>query len=198
MTSHMSENADRPAADSLEGRLLIAMPNIGDPRFERAVIYLFAHRETGAMGLMVNRQTDDLDFRDLLTQLQLEVADGAQLTAVRLGGPVEVERGFVLHSPDYHKDEATLRVDEDISMTATVDVLQAMASGDGPSQALFALGYSGWGPGQLEREIAQNGWLHCEADADIVFGGDDEAKWIMALKKLGIDPLMLSSTAGTA
>lgn len=195
----MRQERDDPHSDSLEGRLLIAMPNIGDHRFERTVIYLFAHRSSGAMGLIVNRSADDVSFRDLLKQLKLDVdEDEAQLTTVRLGGPVEVERGFVLHSPDYFKDEATVRVDDDISMTATVDVLQAMARGDGPTRALFALGYANWGPGQLEDEIAGNGWLHCEADLEIVFDGDDASKWTRALGKLGIDPLLLSPTAGSA
>lgn len=189
---------DDAPAESLEGRLLIAMPNIGDPRFESAVIYLFAHRSTGAMGLMVNRLTSEIAFADLLRQLDVAVTEEAQLAAVRLGGPVEMERGFVLHSPDYHKDEATLRVDAAVSMTATIDVLRAMGRGEGPARAMFALGYAGWGPGQLEAEIAQNGWLHCEADLDILFDEDDASKWRRALALLGVDPSLLSSAAGTA
>ena len=173
----MSERSDAKDVDEddsgLAGHLLIAMPNIGDPRFDRAVIYLFAHQSTGAMGLIVNRQTDDVSFADLLEQLDLEVGPAMGETPVRFGGPVEMERGFVLHSPDYHREDATLQVDEDVSMTATVDVLRAMASGDGPKRSLFALGYAGWGPGPLEREIRQNGWLYCEADPEIVFDRAD-------------------------
>lgn len=192
------QHSDEDPAESLTGRMIIAMPNIGDPRFERAVIYLFAHRSHGAMGLIVNRATDEIEFRDLLGQLGLDIGPEAQDIVVRFGGPVEVERGFVLHSPDYYRDEATLRIDDDISMTATVDVLRAMAAGEGPKRALFALGYAGWGPGQLEREIIQNGWLHCEADAELVFDDIDDTKWNRALAKIGVDPSLLSSAAGSA
>ena len=194
----MSEHAEHKEDGSLTGQLLIAMPNVGDPRFDRAVVYLFEHQSSGAMGLIVNRPTDDVSFTDLLEQLELEISGDIGETPVRFGGPVEVQRGFVLHSPDYHRDDATLQVDEDVSMTATVDVLRAMASGDGPRRSLFALGYAGWGPGQLEREIKQNGWLYCEADPEIVFDAADETKWTRALAQIGVDPSMLSSAAGSA
>ena len=194
----MTEKEQLNSGDSLAGRLIIAMPNIGDPRFERSVIYLFAHQDDGAMGLIVNRPTEDLDFGDLLDQLELEVDGDASDTQVRFGGPVEIERGFVLHSADYHRDEATLRVDDAISMTATVDILKAMAAGGGPSKSLFALGYSGWGPGELEQEILDNGWLHCEADADLVFDNDDDTKWVRALAKIGVNPSALSAASGSA
>lgn len=191
-------SADDQPTESLEGRLLIAMPNIGDPRFERAVIYLFAHRRSGAMGLIVNRAAEGVTFDGLMRQLQLDVGENAQITTVRFGGPVEEERGFVLHSPDWHRDDSTIRVDGAVSLTATLDVLKAMASGQGPARAMFALGYAGWGPGQLESEIARNGWLHCDGDPDIVFGAEDTSKWRRSLAKLGIEPMTLSSTAGTA
>lgn len=194
----MGSRADTTEDGGLAGRLLIAMPNIGDPRFDRTVIYLFAHQRSGAMGLIVNRITDEVNFADLLEQLELDVTDDLDETPVRFGGPVEVERGFVLHSPDYHREDATLQVDGEVSMTATVDVLRAMAKGDGPRRALFALGYAGWGPGQLEREIRQNGWLHCEADPEIVFDGADDTKWTRALARIGVDPSLLSSAAGSA
>lgn len=187
-----------PDGESLSGRLLIAMPNIGDPRFDRSVIYMFAHSRDGARGLIVNRQTEDVSFADLLDQLKLEHDGSVDDTPVRFGGPVEIERGFVLHSPDYHRDEATVRVDDEISLTATIDILKAMASGAGPSRALFALGYASWGPGQLEQEILSNGWLHCEADFDIVFGEDDARKWTDALAKIGVTPSMLSTVSGSA
>lgn len=190
-------NDDLPT-ESLEGRLLIAMPNIGDPRFEQAVIYLFAHRRSGAMGLMVNRAAEGVTFDGLLRQLQLDVSEQAQITTVRFGGPVEEERGFVLHTPDWHRDDSTIRVDGTVSLTATLDVLKAMASGSGPARALFALGYAGWGPGQLESEIARNGWLHCDGDPEIVFDAEDGSKWRRSLAKLGINPMALSSMAGTA
>ena len=189
---------DDESGDKLVGRLIIAMPNIGDPRFERSVIYLFAHEGSGAMGLIVNRITDDVSFPELLSQLKLDITDQIDDTPVRFGGPVEMERGFVLHSADYHREEATLKVDEDISMTATIDILHAMAAGKGPRKALFALGYAGWGPGQLEREILQNGWLHCEADSELVFDMADDVKWTRALAKIGVDPSLLSTAAGSA
>ncbi len=194
----MTNRPERHSGESLAGRLIIAMPNIGDPRFERSVIYLFAHQADGAMGLIVNRPTDDLRFDDLLEQLDLGIEGDAPQTQVRFGGPVEVERGFVLHSDDYHRDEATMRVDKGISVTATVDILKAMAAGDGPERALFALGYAGWGPGQLEREILENGWLHCEADDAIVFDDEDDTKWSRALAKIGVHPSALSSASGSA
>ncbi|MEL6979751.1 MAG: YqgE/AlgH family protein [Pseudomonadota bacterium] len=184
--------------ESLAGRFLIAMPNIGDPRFDRSVIYVFSHDDSGARGLIVNRVTRDIAFADLLRQLELEVIADVSATPVRLGGPVEVERGFVLHSPDYYREEATLKVDEAISMTATIDVLKAIAAGRGPERALFALGYAGWGAGQLEREIRQNGWLQTDGDADIVFDPTDDGKWSRALGLLGVDPSLLSSAAGSA
>lgn len=193
-------DASDTSCETLAGRMIIAMPNIEDPRFERTVIYLFAHQDSGAMGLIVNRVTDHVSFPELLGQLELTVEEDDDLgdTPVRFGGPVEMERGFVLHSPDYHRDEATLKVDSEISMTATVDILHAIAAGEGPQRALFALGYAGWGPGQLEREIRQNGWLHCEADVELVFDQADDTKWTRALAKIGVDPSLLSTTAGSA
>lgn len=199
MDTRNEETADLPPeGESLSGRLLIAMPNIGDPRFERSVIYMFAHGRSGARGLIVNRSASDVTFGDLLDQLEVEREEDVSEPPVRFGGPVEIERGFVLHSPDYHRDEATIRIDDDISLTATVDVLHAIAAGDGPAKALFALGYAGWGPGQLEREIVDNGWLHCEADDGIVFDSDDDEKWTRALAKIGVTPSTLSSISGSA
>lgn len=198
LPSDHSISPDDSADDSLAGSMLVAMPGIGDPRFDRSVIYIFAHQESGAMGLIVNQSTRDIEFADLLSQLELELPEGVDAPPVRIGGPVETERGFVLHSPDYHREEATLKVDENISMTATVDVLHAIASGEGPDQALFALGYAGWGPGQLEEEILSNGWLQCDADRDLVFGDADSDKWADALRKIGVDPSQLSAAAGSA
>lgn len=195
---HTDSGDVAPEGDSLSGRLLIAMPNIGDPRFERAVIYMFAHSRAGARGLIVNRPAEDVTFVDLLTQLKLDHDDAVVTPSVHFGGPVEIERGFVLHTPDYHRDEATVRVDRDIALTATIDVLKAIAVGEGPDRALFALGYAGWGPGQLEREILSNGWLHCESDLEIVFGEEDSRKWTDALAKIGVSPSMLSSMSGSA
>ncbi len=183
---------------SLDGQLLIAMPGMGDPRFEKSVIFLCAHSEDGALGLIVNKPSEQVSFRHLLDQLNLGVGEPQRDIRVHFGGPVENERGFVLHSADYATEAATLRVSDRFGMTATLDVLEEIAKGDGPSSALLALGYSGWGPGQLEDEILQNGWLTCDADPDLVFGSDDAGKWEAALKTLGIDPLLLSSSAGRA
>ena len=182
----------------LTGSLLIAMPGMGDPRFDKSVVYMCAHSPEGAMGLIVNKPTEDVRLSHLLEQLEIDVADGVRDGPVYFGGPVEHGRGFVLHSRDYTSDISTLNVDDDIAMTATLDILEDLAKGDGPAQALMALGYAGWGPGQLEGEIAQNGWLTCEASCDLVFASDDGAKWENALKALGIDALMLSASAGHA
>ncbi len=189
-----------PARDSLNlcGKLLIAMPGMGDQRFERSVIYLCAHSEEGAMGLIVNKPRPELTFNRLLEQLKIAPGPGGQDIRVHFGGPVENGRGFVLHSADYVGNRATLQVDDRFGMTATLDVLEHIARGEGPEASLLALGYSGWGPGQLEREIAHNGWLTCEASPDIVFSGADARKWGWALKSLGVDPLSLSPTAGRA
>jgi putative transcriptional regulator len=182
----------------LRGRLLIAMPGMGDPRFDRTVIYLCSHSEEGAMGLVVNRRAPGVSFADLMGQLEIEVGPKCRPAEVRYGGPVEMGRGFVLHSADFHVDDATMRVDDDISLTATLDVLRAMAAGEGPRKATIALGYSGWAPMQLESELRNNGWLTCDADEDILFSADDAAKWGRALEKLGVAPSMLSATGGTA
>lgn len=186
------------ALSSLSGRLLIAMPGIGDPRFERTVIYLCSHSSEGSMGLVVNRPADGVSFKQLMDQLEIELSPAAPRMAIRFGGPVEMGRGFVLHSSDFHVQDATMRVDDGVSLTATLDVLRAMATGDGPDKALIALGYSGWAPNQLEQELQHNGWLTCEADPDLVFSDDDGEKWRRALAKLGVDPSLLSATGGSA
>jgi putative transcriptional regulator len=182
---------------SLSGKLLIAMPGMGDPRFERSVILICAHSDTEAMGLIVNKPAAGLSFRDLLAQLQIAPGDGADLR-VHLGGPVEHGRGFVLHSEDYTSNGSTMQVPGGFALTATLDVLEDVARGFGPARAILALGYAGWGPGQLEGEIAQNGWLTCDATAELVFGPDDGGKWEAALRSMGIDPLTLSAMAGRA
>src|SRR5258708_2117776 len=187
----------------LDGQLLIAMPVMGDPRFERSVIYLCAHSPEGAMGIIVNRPAGSIDFPELLVQLdiiqkadQIKLPENAETMKVLKGGPVDTGRGFVLHSSDFQIKDATLRIDEGICLTATVDILKAIAKGAGPKHAILALGYAGWAPGQLESEIQHNGWLHCDADPDLIFGGDVEEKYLRALRKIGIDPAMLSNEAG--
>ena len=186
------------ANTDLTGQLLIAMPGMGDPRFERSVVYLCSHSDEGSMGLIVNKPTPDLPFKALLKQLEIDVGPAARQIRVHFGGPVENGRGFVLHSADYTGNDSTLKVDEAFGMTATLDILEELARGEGPDQALLALGYAGWGPGQLEGEIIQNGWLTADAEDTLVFASDDGSKWAGALKTLGIDPLTLSVAAGRA
>ncbi|MEM6596043.1 MAG: YqgE/AlgH family protein [Pseudomonadota bacterium] len=187
-------------SDSLDlnGKLLIAMPSMGDMRFSQSVIYMCSHSDKGAMGLIVNKPADDLEFKDLLKQLEIEAAPGARSIRVHMGGPVEFGRGFVLHSGEYGDDGSTLRVNDRFAMTATLDILEDIASGAGPEMALLAMGYAGWGPGQLEGEIAQNGWLIGDATQGLVFGRDDAGKWTAALEEMGINPLLLSSEGGRA
>jgi putative transcriptional regulator len=204
-----SLRASSPASPSrrgyLDGQMLIAMPSMRDERFARTLIYVCAHSSEGAMGIVVNQPANNIRFPDLLVQLdvisdsdviQLPLSAGS--VQVLKGGPVEPGRGFVLHSSDYFVENSTLPIDDGICLTATLDVLKAIAKGDGPGNALLALGYAGWAPGQLETEIQDNGWLHCSADADLIFGSDVGTKYDRALKKLGIDVGMLSSEAGHA
>jgi putative transcriptional regulator len=194
-----------PDAGYLDGQLLIAMPVMGDPRFERSVIYVCAHSPEGAMGIIVNRPAGSIDFPGLLMQLdiikrgeQIALPETAETMKVLKGGPVDTGRGFVLHSSDFFIQDATLNIDDGICLTATVDILKAIATGTGPKHAILALGYAGWAPGQLEDEIQHNGWLHCDADADLIFGADIDEKYQRALRKIGIDPGMLSNEAGHA
>lgn len=194
-----------PNEHFLDGQMLIAMPNIGDPRFERSVIYLCAHSEEGAMGIVVNKIAENISFPDLLERLEvmpkdqrIDLPSQTREMPVQVGGPVETGRGFVLHTVDYFSDDSTLSIDESVGLTATLDVLRAIVAGEGPRQALLALGYSGWGPGQLEQEIHSNGWLHCDADEDLIFDVNNGDKYAMALAKIGVDPSMLSTEAGHA
>lgn len=185
-------------AEHLDGKLLIAMPSMGDPRFNRSVVYICAHSDDGAMGLIVNKPAADLNFGDLLEQLDIKAERPIEGIDVHYGGPVEHGRGFVLHSRDYEAQDATLNVNEAFGMTATLDILEDISQGHGPQSCLLALGYAGWGPGQLEDEIRDNGWLTCDADAGLVFSGDHDGKWKAAMQVVGIDPRMLSSEGGRA
>ena len=189
----------------LDGKLLIAMPGIGDPRFERSVIFMCAHSADGAMGIVINKVAPGITFSDLLERLDLLPTDNQIKVPVNLsdipvqfGGPVETGRGFVLHTTDYYSADTTLPISERVGLTATLDVLRAIAKGEGPRRSLLALGYSGWGPGQLEGEIQRNGWLHCDADEELLFKTANDDKYTAALKKIGIDLRMLSSDAGHA
>lgn len=181
----------------LAGQMLIAMPQMLDPRFARSVVYVCAHSEEGAMGLVVNRLFDEISFPDLLEQLGIDSGPGCERIRVHFGGPVESGRGFVLHTPDY-TNETTMMVDEQVALTATIDVLKAIAEGGGPRRSLLALGYAGWSPGQLDAEIRENVWLNVPADSELLFGIDLDHKWERAIGKLGIDLTMLSGDAGHA
>lgn len=197
--------SEHEASDTLEGQFLIAMPSMADSRFEHSVIYLCSHSEQGAMGLVVNQVARHLSLEELLIQLDIVNDDSAiRLPAhirdmnVHKGGPVEVERGFVLHSDDFTLNQSTLTIDNGICLTATLEILRALAQGVGPRNAILALGYAGWAPGQLEHEIQSNGWLTAPADPDILFDPDFSGKWQRALGTLGIDPAMLFSEPGHA
>jgi len=181
----------------LTGHLLVAMPQMEDQRFQRSVIYVCAHNSDGAMGLVVNRLFDQLTFPDLLEQLNIEIGARTKQIRVHFGGPVEAGRGFVLHSDDYVRD-GTMVVTTGFALTATIDILKAIALGEGPQLSILALGYAGWGPGQLESEISANGWLAVPADHNLVFDGDNDNKWRRALAKLGIDLTSLAGEAGHA
>ena len=181
----------------LTGHLLVAMPQMRDPRFARSVIYMCAHSADGAMGLVVNRRVGSITFDDLLQQLKIGPNKRHDEIRIHFGGPVEQGRGFVLHSSDYLQS-GSLRVDDQVALTATLDILKELAAGGGPRRSLLALGYAGWGPGQLDAEIQANGWLSVSSDEDLVFDADLDHKWERAIGKIGIDFSQLSSDAGHA
>ena len=191
--------AGKQIAGDLAGKLLIAMPGMSDQRFQRSVILICAHSAEGAMGLIVNKPAAEMSFAGLLEHLGIRAPAPGRDIRVHFGGPVERGRGFVLHSDDWSgQAEPGMEVPGGYRMTATLDILEALAAGGGPGLALLALGYSGWGPGQLEEEIQRNDWLVCEAGGDLVFNEANPAKWAGALRLLGIDPVMLSGAAGRA
>jgi putative transcriptional regulator len=190
--------------DYLVGYFLIAMPGMGDARFEKSVIYICAHSDKGAMGFMINRALPTPSIGEFFAQLSIvSEAEAGNLTKnyehIQLcsGGPVEPGRGFVLHSPEF-KGESTLVVDKDVCLTATLEILREIVTGKGPENILLTLGYSGWASGQLEEEIVSNGWLICSADSSIIFSRNNSRKYEKALKLLGVDPLLLSTDAGHA
>ena len=189
----------------LSGQLLVAMPSADDNNFAGSVVYVCAHSSEGAMGIVINRPAEHLSFVDLLQQLELLPEDRAinvppliEYMSVFVGGPVETGRGFVLHSADYFSTDSTLAIDGNVCLTATIDILRAIAQGAGPHKSLLALGYAGWAPGQLESEIQANGWLTCPGDAELVFDPRDEEKYTLALGKLGVDPSFLVNQVGNA
>lgn len=198
-------HAETDSDQYLDGQLLVAMPGMVDDNFARTVIYLCAHSEDGAMGIVINRQATEIEFPDLLLQLNIVGEEEAAHLPVEIanidvlrGGPVEGGRGFVLHTPDFSVDNSTLSMNNGICLTATIDILRAIAGGTGPSRKLFALGYAGWAPGQLENEIQANGWLHCPATATLLFETAPEHKYDMALRSIGADIATLSVQAGHA
>ncbi len=188
-----------------EGQLLLAMPGMTDPRFDRSVIYICSHGSEGAMGLVINAQAANIDFPELLDQLDVDYdslqfaanKDNKKAVILHSGGPVEIGRGFILHSADYVQ-ESTLIISETVALTATIDILAAIAQGEGPRNFIVALGYTGWGPGQLEAEVSRNSWLNSEADEELLFNTDLDLKWPRAMAKLGVDITMLSTHAGNA
>ncbi len=186
------------ASTNLTGKLLIAMPGMLDPRFDHSVVFICAHSPEGAMGLVVNKPASDISLGDLLQQLGIPGGEETSRQPIFYGGPVEMGRGFVLHSGEYGIDSGTLRVSDAFAMTATREVLEDIARGHGPRACLPALGYAGWGPGQLEGELRENAWLTAEADQDIVFETANADKWEAALARLGISPLALAGTGGHA
>lgn len=197
--------ARSPKRGFLDGQMLIAMPGMRDERFMRSVIYVCAHSDEGAMGIIVNKPAPDVDFPQLLVKLnvipaeeRIQLPPDARAVTVLRGGPVETQRGFVLHSNDYFMENSTLPIDDGVCLTATLDVLKAIAMGSGPAKAVLALGYAGWAPGQLESEMRDNGWLHCGADKDLIFGTDIREKYDKAMQKIGVHPGMLSPDAGHA
>jgi putative transcriptional regulator len=192
-------------SEYFDGQFLLAMPSMTDDRFARSVVYLCAHSDEGAMGIVINHRAPSLNFSELLVQLEVIGPDEAirlpaQAGAVPVlrGGPVEAGRGFVLHSNDFYIDNSTLPIDGGVSLTATIDILRAIANGSGPDRAVLALGYAGWSPGQLEDEMQNNGWLTCPADAALIFDTPLEARYDAAMRKIGIDPGFLSTQSGRA
>ncbi|ABC23854.1 Protein of unknown function DUF179 [Rhodospirillum rubrum ATCC 11170] len=181
----------------LTGHCLVAMPGMGDPRFEGTVIYLCAHTAEGAMGIVINRELEEISFPDIVGQLGIQPTPFCDDVRVQFGGPVETGRGFVLHTSDY-QNEGTLSVDDSMALTATLDVLRAIASGDGPMRVIMALGYAGWGAGQLDGELKGNVWLTVPADRQLVFETAVKDKYTTAMGRLGIDPRLLSENAGHA
>ncbi len=204
----MDDNGQTSARDSegyLSGQLLVAMPGADDNNFAGSVVYVCAHSAEGAMGIVINRPAEHLSFVDLLQQLELIPEDqgitvprSLECMSVFVGGPVETGRGFVLHSADYFSEENTLAIDGSVCLTATIDILRAIAHGGGPHKSLLALGYAGWAPGQLESEIQANGWLTCPGDTELVFDPRADEKYTLVLDRMGVDPSFLVNQTGNA
>ncbi len=183
---------------SFQGKLLLATPDMGDPRFRFTVIYVVSHDQRGAMGIIINKGKSGLHISDMLDQIGIEGDVKVADTPVLNGGPVDIDRGFVLHSADYFKKDTSLKISDTLSLTSTKDVLEALVSDEAPERAMLAVGYAGWGRGQLEKEIMDNAWLVIEADEDLIFSNDLDGKWASALGEMGIDPGALSHGGGRA
>ncbi|WP_427454725.1 YqgE/AlgH family protein [Litorimonas sp. WD9-15] len=183
---------------SFQGQLLLATPDMGDPRFRFTVIYVVSHDQRGAMGIIINKGKSGLHISDMLDQIGIEGDVKVADTPVLNGGPVDIDRGFVLHSADYFKKDTSLKISDTLSLTSTKDVLEALVSDEAPERAMLAVGYAGWGRGQLEKEIMDNAWLVIEADEDLIFSNDLDGKWASALGEMGIDPSALSHGGGRA
>lgn len=198
----------KPVPDAptyLDGQFLVAMPGLVEGAFARSVVYVCAHSEDGAMGIIINKPARKVSLLELLVQLEIIAPDEsirlparAECMPVLKGGPVDTGRGFVLHSDEFQIDDSTMAIEGGLALTATVDILRAIAHGEGPVQAILALGYAGWSPGQLEKEIQHNGWLNCPADPELIFDAELNTKYDRALRLIGIDPAMLSHEAGHA
>ena len=193
------------ARSYLGGQLLIAMPTMQDPRFARSVVYMCTHTKDGAMGLIINKRADNISFPELLVQARIvkegnedSVPPAVKAMHVHVGGPVETGRGFVLHTAEFQGKDSTVSIDDTMALTATIDILRAIAKGHGPARALLALGCAGWSAGQLEREMQANGWLHCPSDPDLVFDPKLDRKYERALARIGVNPSHLVSEAGHA
>lgn len=185
----------------MKGKLLLSMPCMSDPRFFKSVIFVCSHDDQGAMGLVINNPMPGMNFKQLLSQLNIkdnpDHKDMLEQISVMSGGPVETARGFLLHGNDFMKED-TIKIDDQIAVTGTIDAMKDIAAGNGPQNMIFVLGYAGWGEGQLEEEIRQNAWLITEADSDIMFRSKPEDQWDKAVKRIGVDPGMLSGMAGRA
>jgi putative transcriptional regulator len=193
----MGSKGPSPNDGFLLGKFLIALPGMPDPRFERSVILMCAHSDDGAMGLIVNKPVDGIKIEQLMEKLGIKVTANQIDTPVLFGGPVQTQQGLILHSSEFRGTQST-QIIPDVSLTGTMDVLEAIAAGRGPKKAAFALGYAGWGAGQIEDELRGNGWVHCDADIEILFETPSDSKWSAALGKLGINLSGLSSEAGRA
>jgi len=196
MKDSMRDRED--SVQDYEGQLLLATPKMTDARFEKAVILICSHNVSGAMGIIVNKPTLELKFEDILTQLKINSSIVCKTQKIFFGGPVEYGRGFVVHSPDYESSKASIMIRDDYFLTASKEILEDIANGCGPKNSLLALGYAGWGPGQLENEIFSDSWLVCESDPNLIFTIRPEFKWNDGLKKLGVEPSQFSTLSGNA